>query len=637
MTPSFRLESTWDASVAPNGRFDFALVNLGPETLEGFQIAYTALTRVIDRAACRNARFVARDANYHAYAPPEGLRLAPGETWRFSVGGLHRPARHRTDGPKSAYLTDAEGRHHAVAVADCMLAGAPSELPPAGLPQGRLDEPFALLPWPRHAALKAGDAVPVALHPEKGSAAEDVLALDAALALFQRLFPVDHVPFRLEPAPGTLALRFRTDGALGAEACEIEFGETITVRSGGPAGRQHALVSLAQMLRAARADRERFRFPASGRIEDEPRYGWRGCHLDVSRQFYPVADVLRLIDIMAWAKLDVLHWHLTDDEAWRLEIRAYPELTTTGVLRGPDEPLKPQLGNGAEPVGGFYSQDDVRRVVAHAAALHVEVVPEIDIPGHNAATLVALPDLTDGQEAPDSYHSVQGYPNNALNPGIEATYPFLETVLDEMAELFPSPYVHVGGDEVADGAWLASPKAKEVMAREGFTGTFELQSWFLARVQRMLEARGKRLAGWNEVAHGGGVDPAGTLLMAWEKPEVGIELAREGYDVVMTPGQAYYLDMVQDDAWQEPGASWAGTVPPAHTYGYEAEGDLPEELRDRLKGIQACIWSEHFLNRDYFNHLVFPRLYAIAESAWTPRERKSWDRFCALAPLGPKL
>ncbi len=184
----------------------------------------------------------------------------------------------------------------------------------------------------------------------------------------------------------------------------------MTLTYGGSAGRQYGLTALAQLLHGARIAPDIFRFPATGSLEDAPRYGWRGCHLDVSRQFYPTDDVTRLIDIMAWMRLNVFHWHLTDDEAWRLEIKAYPTLTTLGVLRGPDEPMLPQLGNGAEPVGGFYSQDDVRSVVAHAASLGVEIVPEVDIPGHSTAMLVALPDLVDGQEAPDSYRSVQGFP-----------------------------------------------------------------------------------------------------------------------------------------------------------------------------------------------------------------------------------
>lgn len=638
MNPVFRLESAWHANGMTDGRFELSLFHLGTEPIEGFTLSYTSLTRVVDPTTARNATLTLRDANYHAFAPPSGSILAPGACWRFSVGGMQRAPRHCTDGPKSAYLTTPDGAHHAVSVSDLLLEGRANEPAPALLPEGRLDVPVALQPWPRRIEVETGEVLPVVLHPAEGTGLEGCSALHTVLALFHRLFPGEHAPFSLAPSPQGRAVSFASDESLPVEGYRIAFdNEAIRLVFRDPAGRQHGLVSLAQMLHGARRDPRRFRFPAKGTIEDAPRYGWRGCHLDVSRQFYPLADVRRLLDILAWLKLNVFHWHLTDDEAWRLEILAYPQLTTTGVLRGPDEPLRPQLGNGVEPVGGFYSQADVRTIVAHAGALHIDVVPEIDIPGHNAATLVAIGDLRDGQEAPDSYHSVQGYANNALNPAIPLTYSFLEAVIDEMATLFPSRFVHVGGDEVAQGAWLHSPKARELMEKEGLAGTFELQSHFLRRVKAMLSARGKVLVGWNEVAHGGGVEPHDTLLMAWEKPEVGIALAAQGYDVVMTPGQAYYLDMVQDDAWQEPGASWAGTVPPEQTYGYEAEGAFPPELRSRMKGVQACIWSEHFLSRGYFDRLVFPRLPAVAEAAWTPPDAKDWLRFCAIVPLAPQL
>ena len=637
-TASYRLESAWQPHGGPHGRFTFRLFNLSESTIEDFTIVYTSLTRIIDQDACENATFVRRDANYHEFAPPTGFVLAPGAMWTFTVGGLHRKAVHCTDGAKSAYLTLAPGRHVPVAVSDLMLEGRVSEPPPVLLPQGKLDLPFAVQPWPRQIDAEPGDGFPVCLYPAQGCSLDDLKAVETVLALFRRLFPSDHAPLSLAPNGQGRALRLKQDTALVPEGYEIAFSaDEVRLSFGGGAGRQYGLTTLAQLLNGARREPAKFRFPIGGTIADAPRYSWRGCHLDVSRQFYPVSDLSRLIDILAWLKLNIFHWHLTDDEAWRLEIKAYPELTTVGVLRSPDGPLLPQLGNGADPVEGFYSQANVRALVAHASALNVEIVPEIDIPGHNAATLVALRDLSDGQEAPESYHSVQGYANNALNPAVPFTYEFLEKVLDEMVELFPSAYVHVGGDEVADGAWLASPLARSLMEREGVSGTFGLQSYFLKQVKDMLTRRGKKLAGWNEVAHGGGVNATETLLMAWQSPEVGIELAREGYEVVMTPGQAYYLDMVQAEAWQEPGASWAGTVPPAHTYDYEAEGEFPEELKHQLKGVQACIWSEHFLSRDYFNRLVFPRLPAIAEAAWTPKSGKNWLRFAAIVDLCPKL
>ncbi|MGY5803421.1 beta-N-acetylhexosaminidase [Rhizobium sp. LEGMi12c] len=639
MQPSpYHLENTWSPEGGKHGRLTLTLFNFSDMPLANFRLAYTTLTRFVDPKICDNAVFVRRNANFHEFASPAGLSVAPGESWTFSVSSLHRIARHCTDGAKSAYVTLEDGTHVTVFASDLLLADRASEPPPVLLPEGRLELPYAIQPWPAEIDVKPEEDFPVALYPAKGTDAASVKALATAQALFRRLFPSNHMPFSLIAAPEGRALRFVERPALGREAYELSFsGNEVVLGFSTASGRLYGLTTLAQLLDGARREPGRFRFPVAGSIADRPRYGWRGCHLDVSRQFTPKNDVLRLLDILAWLKLNIFHWHLTDDEAWRLEIRAYPQLTTTGVLRGPDEPLLPQLGNAAESVGGFYSQDDVREIVAHAAALGIEVIPEIDIPGHSTATLVALPELTDGQEAPDSYHSVQGYPNNALNPAIELTYEFLAKVLDEMVELFPSEYLHIGGDEVANGSWLASPLARKLMEKEGISGTFALQSYFLKRIKAMLTERGRKLAGWNEVAHGGGVDPESTLLMAWEKPEVGIELAREGYEVVMTPGQAYYLDMVQADAWQEPGASWAGTVPPAHTYAYEAEGDFPDELKHLMKGVQACIWQENFISRDYFNRLVFPRLPAIAEAAWTPKAGKDWLRFAAIVPLSPKL
>jgi hexosaminidase len=210
-------------------------------------------------------------------------------------------------------------------------------------------------------------------------------------------------------------------------------------------------------------------------------------------------------------------------------------------------------------------------------------------------------------------------------------------VLGELAELFPADVLHIGGDEVAPGSWLKSPAAQALMAAEGLAGTPELQAHFMRRVQAILAAHGKTLGGWEEVAHGGGIAPENTLLTAWTNAKAGAELAAAGYDVVMAPGQAYYLDMVQAEAWAEPGASWAGTVPPRQSYDFDAESAFPPGLRHRLKGVQACIWSENLVSRGLFNRLVFPRLSAIAEAAWTAPEGKNWQRFCALSRLMPQL
>ncbi|MBB3524365.1 beta-N-acetylhexosaminidase [Rhizobium sp. BK456] len=633
----YSLETSWRPVEGSFGRLTFTLHNLSAEPLSGFSLCHTSETRVAGKHVCDGGSLKRQVAHFHEFLPPEGLSVPPGGRWRFTVEGLSREPKHVTAGVKSAYLTLADGRHLPVDFGDLMLEGRDGGVSPPLLPPGKADEPYALLPWPLSLGLNGGD-LPATLYPAERTRPDAIKALSQVLSLYQRLYSAEDAPFSLSAVEGGRRIRFVAESSIAAFAYELRFtAHEIVLSSADDAGRRYGLISLAQLLHGACADGGRFKFPIFGTIADQPRYDWRGCHLDVSRQFYPVADILRLIDILAWNKLNIFHWHLTDDEAWRLEIKAYPALTEIGARRGPDEVLVGQLGDGAETRAGHYTQDDIRRIVAHAVSLGVEVVPEIDIPGHNTATLFSLPELVDGQEAPDSYHAVQGYANNALNPAVEFTYEFLGKVFDEVVTLFPSEYIHIGGDEVAEGAWLCSPLCQALMKREKLAGTAELQSYFLKRIKMMLSERGRKLAGWNEVSHGGGVDRDGTLLMAWEKPAVGVELAQQGYDVVMTPGQAYYLDMAQAEAWAEPGAAWAGYSAPEHTYAYEAEGELPQALQEKMRGIQACIWTENFLSRAYFNRLVFPRLPAVAEAAWTPSDRKDWDRFAAIVRMWPML
>ncbi|AUH64245.1 beta-N-acetylhexosaminidase [Paracoccus zhejiangensis] len=630
------LENAWAPNPGPDGTWTVTLHNLGEADLQGFSLSLTTITRIMPEHTLENARLKRRVANFHEFLPPEGLSLAPGQSWRFLASGLNRSPFHRNDAAKTAWVTLASGEHLPVQVGDLVQGHAAPALPPPRLPEGRLTLPFALLPWPNAVEGEAG-AAPVLIHSGEGTSRPDQRLMLSIDALHARLFPAARKLFQISAAPGSRALVFAADDAIPTEGYRLDFGDAITLTASGEAGHRLGLITLAQMLHGASADPD-FRFPTSGQITDAPRYGWRASHLDCSRHFWRLDQVKRVIDILAWYKMNLFHWHLTDDEGWRAEIRAYPELTSTGATRGYDRPdMLPQLGDGPADQGGFYTQDQMREVVAHATALGIEVMPEIETPGHAACVMAALPFLVDPDETPASYFPVQGYPNNSWNPGVPETFTVLETIIDELCEIFPSKHFHIGGDEVAKNAWLESPKARILMQREGLAGTFELQSWFLRKIKAMLTVRGKVLVGWNEVAHGGGVGPEDTLLMAWEKPEVGIELARQGYDVVMTPGQAYYMDMVQGPDWLENGAGWAGPVPPEKTYGYEAEGDFPDDLRDRMRGIQSCIWCEHFTTDAWFNDLVFPRLPAVAEAGWTQKAGKDWLRFAAQVRLHPQL
>jgi len=636
--PVCRLECAWSAVAGSNGQLDFTLTHLGGPELRDFCLTYTTLTRADDLGATENATIRKRLANNHEVVPPEGFSLAPGQSWTFSVKSLTRPGVHRTDGVSSAYLTLANGDLTDVAVGDLLLKGRVPTMAPQLVPEGRVSEPLFALPWPQK--VEAGDyaAPPVALYPVDGAGEDVVVALAEVLALHKRLFANALPPFALAEVAGGRALSVSEDAGLGEAGYVLSFGdEEVSLSHGDAAGLTYGLITLSQMHHGAHSRPGTFKFPRSGSISDSPRFSWRGCHLDVARQVYDISAVSRFVDVLAWNKMNVLHWHLTDDEGWRIEIKAYPELTEIGSRRGPREKIAAQLGTGVAGSAGYYTQDEIRGLVAHAGRLQVNVMPEFDVPGHCMCVLASLPHLIDPDEEPGSYVSVQGYPNNALNPGMEETYTFLEAVFGEICDLFPFEYIHVGGDEVAHGAWLKSPRAQALMAREGLAGTPELQAFLLGRVQRMLVARGRKLSGWDEVSHGGGVEPTDTLLMAWQKPELGVELTKEGYEVVMCPGQAYYLDMVQADDWLEPGLSWGGTVPPETTYEYEATGNLPPDLAGRIKGVQGCIWSENLTSRERFNHMVFPRLSAIAEAGWSDPYAKDWQRFSALSKLMPTL
>ncbi|MGZ9810814.1 beta-N-acetylhexosaminidase [Pseudoroseicyclus sp. H15] len=632
---TYFLENAWLPDPAPAGTWQITLTNLSDAPLSDFKLSLTSITRIMPEHEITGAVFHKRAANFHEFAPKDTTPLASGESWSFSVEGLNRSPFHRNDAAKTAWITTSDGTHHDVVVGDLTHGGMTPVLPQPRLPEGRLTLPFALLPWPNEIDAEPGEA-PVLLH-AAGASTADLRLMISVDALHGRLFPQARRLFQLSAVPGSRALRFATDESLPAEGYRLDFGDDVTLTASDEAGRRYGLIALAQMLHGAFTDPD-YKFPEAGHITDAPRYGWRGCHLDVSRHFWQIDEVARVVDILAWHKLNIFHWHLTDDEGWRAEIKALPQLTGAGATRGAELPeMLPQLGDGPEPKRQYYTQDEMRGLVAHAAGLGIEVMPEIETPGHAICVLAAMPELKDPDEEPNSYFSVQGFFNNALNPAMPAVYDMLEKVFDEIIEIFPSKYIHIGGDEVAANAWLGSPRARVLMQREGLAGTFELQSWFMRKIKAMLDARGKVMVGWNEIAHGGGVPPEDTVVMAWENPGVGIDLAKDGYGVVMTPGQAYYLDMVQSGDWLENGAGWAGPVPPEQSYAFEAEGDFPEELRDRMRGIQACIWCEHYTTKAWFNDLVFPRLGAMAEAAWTDKAHKDWQRFARQVRLHPTL
>ena len=376
------------------------------------------------------------------------------------------------------------------------------------------------------------------------------------------------------------------------------------------------------------------------KITDYPRFEWRGSHLDVCRHFFNIDEVKKHLDVMALYKLNKFHFHLTDDHGWRIQIDKYPLLTEVGAWRvdrsdvpwGEAEPAQ----EGEEcSYGGYFTKDQIREIVAYAAARHIDVVPEIEMPGHSSAILAAYP-----QFACDNYPycvAIGPYwpPKAILCGGNDSVMVFLKDVFDEVMELFPYEYVHLGGDEAYKDNWRACPKCQQKIKDLGLANEEELQAWMVAEIEKEVNKHGKKIIGWDEILDGG-VTPTATV-QSWRGAESAIKAAQLGNEVVMSPTAFCYFDYYQDDPETQPKAI-GGYVPLGKAYAFEPIPDtLTSEQAKCIKGAQCNLWSEFIFTYDHAEYMLLPRLCALAETVWTPKERKDWPRFEAAIPAQVRL
>ncbi|MEV5863782.1 beta-N-acetylhexosaminidase [Streptomyces sp. NPDC052071] len=429
-----------------------------------------------------------------------------------------------------------------------------------------------------------------------------------------------------EEAAGTIELRI--DPALEPEGYRLTVvpDRGVRITGGSEAGVFWGAQTLRQLLgpeafRRAPVGQGAARGIPATEIEDGPRFGWRGLMLDVARHFTPKDDVLRMLDLLAAHKLNVFHFHLTDDQGWRVEIKRYPRLTEVGAWRA-----RTKYGHRASelwdetPHGGFYTQDDIREIVAYAAERHIRVVPEIDIPGHSQAAVSAYPELGNTDVVDTSALSV--WDTWGVNPNVLAptdhTLRFFEGVFEELLDLFPadtSPFIHVGGDECPKDQWRQSPAAQARIAELGLKDEDELQSWFIRHFDRWLTDRGRRLIGWDEILEGGIAE--GAAVSSWQGYAGGIAAAEAGHDVVMCPLQQVYLDYRQDAGPDEPmPIGYVRTLEDVYRFEPVPPG-LSEEAAGHVLGTQVNVWTEVMQNRQRVDYQVFPRLAAFAEVAWS--------------------
>lgn len=401
----------------------------------------------------------------------------------------------------------------------------------------------------------------------------------------------------------------------------------ITLSAATPHGLFNGAVTLWQLLMPAGGAGQVLRVPCV-RIEDHPRFVWRGLLLDSARHFQSPEFVKHFIDTMALHKLNVMHWHLTDDQGWRLEIRKYPKLTQIGAWRAPQPDEMGLVDPATGKYGGFYTQDQIRDIVRYAAERYVTIVPEIDMPGHAQAAVAAYPQLgvTGAQPPVSSDWGINTY----LFDVSEFTFAFVDDVLTEVMELFPSRYIHVGGDEAAKDQWHASTRVQQRMRQLGLHDEKDLQGYFTLRLEDFLLAHGRTLVGWDEILEGG-IRPT-AVVMSWRGDEGAVAAAQHGSGVVMSPDPTLYLDHLQGNASDEPPGR-VKVISLADVYGYEP---IPHELTTdqarHVLGAQANLWSEYLTTPQRVEHAAFPRAAALAEVLWSPPERREWNDFVARLP-----
>jgi hexosaminidase len=498
----------------------------------------------------------------------------------------------------------------------------------------RTPETLALIPYPAQVVPASGEFAVTAdtplLYPAGDRGAQ--FAAGYFADILKKTRGIVLAPREGVPAPGTIAFTTSPDNS-GKEHYTLDVASGgVTISAGSPAGALYGGITLWQLLTQTPGPAPSVMLHAV-HIDDAPRFAWRGLLLDSVRHYQTPEFVKTLIDAMAREKLNVLQWHLTDDQGWRLEIKKYPRLTQIGAWRVPagdaaKHDIDPATGK-PRLYGGFYTQDQVRDIVAYAAERNITIVPEIEMPGHAMAAIVAYPKLGSLKKPPTDVSGDWGVFPYLYNVD-DQTFGFLEDVLTETMALFPSTYIHVGGDEAVKDQWQASPRIQSQMKKLGLANEDAMQSWFIQRIEKFLNAHGRRLIGWDEILQGG-VAPNATIT-SWRGIDGAVTAAKLGHDAVLSPAPTLYLDNRQAEGPNEPPGR-ALIVTLADVYNFDpASASLTDEQKKHIIGVQANIWTEHIRTDDRVAYAAFPRTAALAEVAWSPAAAHDEANFLARVP-----
>lgn len=497
-----------------------------------------------------------------------------------------------------------------------------------------------VVPYPNEVSLKAGSyrVAGAVFHYDRNM---DALSVQAVTDFAARLSKVTGKQSLVSEGHSRTGINFVVDPALDPEEYSLVVNrKAVIIKASALSGFIYAIQTVKQMLPeeifSDSLDQDEDWKLKCVVIKDAPRFAYRGMHLDVSRHFWSVDEVKRYLDVMQVHKLNRFHWHLTDDQGWRIEIKKYPRLTEKGAVRketlvGHLQPKDNVFDGTPYGEGLYYTQDQIREVVAYAAARGITVIPEIDLPGHMVAALACYPELgcTSG---PYEVWPMWGVADDVLCPGNEKTFEFIENVLSEVADLFPSEYIHIGGDECPKVRWEKCPKCQArikalgLEADERHSAEYFLQSYVTERVEAFLATRGKRIIGWDEILEGKLAQDA--TVMSWRGISGGLEAARLGHDAIMTPNSYLYFDYYQSDNQDAEPLAIGGYLPVSKVYSYEPfEEGMTEEEKSHIIGVQANLWTEYITTESQLEYMLLPRLAALSEVQWCQPQNKDWERF----------
>lgn len=614
----YRVDLVVLSELKQNCRFGLTFHNLSDQDLHDWHLTF-AFDRFILPDSVSNG--VLNQIGSFCTLKPESMVLAANHNFycEFSIGS--NPFRYYSDGLNEAlvdFVVNGNTQRAEVDVTPIVLASPyreRSDIPPS------LIHAQPLLPKPNHIEVHESY---FSLHNRVGISTYSDLANSAKDWLLDELKRIHQ--FELT-ASNNSQIIFKSNPTLDKGAYRLKVTEeSIKIEAGSKSGFTHASATLLQLIRSNGEDNSMEVVCCS--IKDRPRFKYRGMMLDCARHFHSVEQVKRLINQLAHYKFNTFHWHLTDDEGWRIEIKSLPELTNIGAWRGLDESIEPQYTHLSQRYGGFYTQEEIKEVVAYAAQRSITVIPEIDVPGHCRAAIKSLPHMLVEAEDTTEYRSIQHYNDNVINPALPGSYEFIDKVLEEVAALFPAPYIHIGADEVPHGVWSQSPACQALMEQQGYSDYKELQGHFLRHAEDKLRGLGKRMLGWEEAQHGNKVSKD-TVIYSWLSEEAALNCARQGFDVVLQPAQTTYLDMTQDYAPEEPGVDWANPIPLETAYSYEPLAQVADDdpVRKRIRGIQAALWCEIINNQPRMDYMIFPRLTALAEACWTDKQHRNWTDY----------